>query len=102
MARKDTIDMTPSKRPDRYHGKVQGVRFRQGYFFPLQTSVYHFFVFFYGPNIFKIAAQARLERLIFKHKTNDNIFRRVFVLRTDSSNAFISKKVPLSALDQEK
>ena len=70
--------------------------------FPLQTSVYHFFVFRYGPNIFKISAQERLERLMFKRKTNDNIFRRVFALCTDSSNAFISIKGPLSTFDKEK
>ena len=68
----------------------------------MQTSVYHFFVFRYGPNIFKISAQERLERLMFKRKTNDNIFRRVFALCTDSSNAFISIKGPLSTFDKEK
>ena len=68
----------------------------------MQTSVYHFFVFRYGPNIFKISAQERLERLMFKRKTNDNIFRRVFALCTDSLNAFISIKGPLSTFDKEK
>ena len=66
----------------------------------MQTSVYHFFVFRYGPKIFKISARGRLERLMSKRKTNDNIFRRVFGLRTDSSNAFISIKGPLSTFDK--